>query len=161
MKLWYNNAKKGGGLMKEKITIGCIMQIFLLVLVVAFIIITFTGCTIAPNAPSDGIWYCEELQLVIEFEGREASVYSYDKNLSHMDLQLRNWNDGGFEIICDDAEGEIIEIYTGWRKHTSSDKFIISMYSKANPADNFKTQIELDDEKYTFIKIESYDEIIK
>ena len=25
----------------------------------------------------------------------------------------------------------------------------------------FKTQIELDDEKYTFIKIESYDQIIK
>ena len=76
-----------------------------------------------------------------------------------MDLQLRNWIDGGFDIICDDAEGEIIEIYTGWRKHTSSDKFIISLYGKANPDDEFRTQIELDDEEYTFIRIESYDEI--
>ena len=154
--------------MKEKTTfanrypgVGGKIKILSLVFILFCIIIVFTSCTIAPDLPSNGIWYNEQLKLVIEFEEREASVYSYDKNLSHMDLQLRNWNDGGFEIICDDAEGEIIEIYTGWRKHTSSDKFIISMYSKANPADNFKTQIELDDEKYTFIKIESYDEIIK
>ena len=147
--------------MKAKITIGCIMQIFLLVLGLAFIIITFTGCTIAPNAPSDGIWYCEELKLAIEFEGRESSVCSYDKNLSHMDLQLRNWIDGGFDIIYENSDEQTIEIYCSWRKYKSSDKFIISMYSKANPEDNFKTQIELDDEQYTFIKIESYDEIIK
>ena len=137
------------------------MQIFLLVLVLTSIIITFTGCTFAPNAPSDGIWYCEELKLAIEFGESKTFVYSYDENLSDMNLQLRNWIDGGFDIICDDAEGEIIEIYTGWRKYKSSDKFIISMYSKANPDDNFKTQIELDDEKYTFIKVESYDQIIK
>ena len=135
------------------------MQIFLLVLVLTSIIITFTGCTFAPNAPSDGIWYCEELKLAIEFGESKTFVYSYDENLSDMNLQLRIWIDGGFDIICDDAEGEIIEIYTGWRKYKSSDKFIISMYSKANPDDNFKTQIELDDEKYTFIKIESYDQI--
>ena len=137
------------------------MQIFVLVLVLSSIIITFTGCTFAPNAPSDGIWYCEELKLAIEFGESKTFVYSYDENLSDMNLQLRNWIDGGFDIICDDAEGEIIEIYTGWRKYKSSDKFIISMYSKANPDDNFKTQIELDDEEYTFIKIESYDEINK
>ena len=107
------------------------------------IIITFTGCTIAPNAPSDGIWYCEELKLAIEFGESKTFVYSYDENLSDMNLQLRNWIDGGFDIICDDAEGEIIEIYTGWRKYKSSDKFIISMYSKANSDDNFKTQIAL------------------
>ena len=137
------------------------MQIFLLVLVLTSIIITFTGCTFAPNAPSDGIWYCEELKLAIEFGESKTFVYSYDENLSDMNLQLRNWIDGGFDIICDDAEGEIIEIYTGWRKYKSSDKFIISMYSKANSDDNFKTQIELDDERYTFIKVESYDQIIK
>ena len=147
--------------MKEKITIGCIMQIFLLVLVLAFIIISFTGCTFAPNAPSDGIWYCEELKLAIEFGESKTFVYSYDENLSDMNLQLRNWIDGGFDIICDDAEGEIIEIYTGWRKYKSSDKFIIRLYGKANPDDDFRTQIELDDEEYIFIKIESYDEINK
>ena len=135
------------------------MKKFSLVFILTCIIIVFTSCTIAPDAPSEGIWYCEELQLVIEFEGRAASVYSYDKNLSHMDLQLRNWIDGGFDIICDDAEGEIIEIYTGWRKRTSSDKFIIRLYGKANPEDGFKTQIELDDEEYVFVRVGSYDEI--
>ena len=134
------------------------MKKILFVFILACIIIISTSCTIAPDAPSEGIWYCEELQLVIEFEGREASVCSYDKNLSHMDLQLRNWIDGGFDIICDD-EGEIIEIYTGWRKCTSSDKFIIRLYGKANPDDNFRTQIELDDEEYVFVKIENHDEI--
>ena len=137
------------------------MKRILLVFSLISMVIVSTSCTIAHDLPSNGIWYCEELKLVIEFEGRESSVDSYDENLSHMDLQLRNWIDGGFDIICEDAEGEIIEIYTGWRKYKSSDKFIISMYSKANPDDNFKTQIELDDEKYTFVKIESYDEIIK
>ena len=145
--------------MKEKITIGCIMQIFLLVLILAFIIITFTGCTIAPNAPSDGIWYCEELKLAIEFRESKTFVYSYDENLSDMNLQLRNWIDGGFDIICDDAEGEIIEIYTGWRKYKSSDKFIIRLYGKANLEDDFRTQIELDDEECVFVRVDSYDEI--
>ena len=129
------------------------------ILILICIIIVSTSCTTAPDLPSDGIWYCEELKLVIEFEGRESSVDSYDENLSHMDLQLRNWIDGGFDIICDDAEGEIIEIYTGWRKRTSSDKFIIRLYGKANPDDDFRTQIELDDEEYVFVKIENHDEI--
>ena len=135
------------------------MKKFSLVFILICIIIVLTSCTIAPDAPSEGIWYCEELQLVIEFEGREASVYSYDEKLSYMDLQLRNWIDGGFDIICDDAEGEIIEIYTGWRKCTSSDKFIICLYGKANPDDDFRTQIELDEEEYVFVRIENYDEI--
>ena len=135
------------------------MKKFILAFILICIIIVSTSCTTAPDLPSDGIWYCEELKLVIEFEGREASVDSYDENLSHMDLQLRNWIDGGFDIICEDAEGEIIEIYTGWRKRTSSDKFIIRLYGKANPDDDFRTQIELDDEEYVFVKIENYDEI--
>ena len=135
------------------------MKKFILAFILICIIIASTSCTTAPDLPSDGIWYCEELKLVIEFEGREASVDSYDENLSHMDLQLRNWIDGGFDIICEDAEGEIIEIYTGWRKLTSSDKFIIRLYGKANPDDNFRTQIELDDEEYVFVKIENHDEI--
>ena len=137
------------------------MKRILLVFSLISMVIVSTSCTIAPDLPSNGIWYNEQLKLVIEFEGSVASVYSYDENLSHMDLQLRNWIDGGFDIICEDAEGEIIEIYTGWRKHTSSDKFIICLYGKANPDDDFRTQIELDDEEYTFIKIESYDEINK
>ena len=135
------------------------MKKFILAFTLICIIIVSTSCTIAPDAPSEGLWYCEELQLVIEFEEREASVCSYDKNLSHMDLQLRNWIDGGFDIIFDDAGGEIIEIYTGWRKHTSSDKFIICLYGKANPDDDFRTQIELDDEEYVFVRVNSYDEI--
>ena len=139
--------------------VGGEMKKILFVFILACIIIISTSCTIAPDAPSEGIWYCEELQLVIEFEGREASVDSYDENLSHMDLQLRNWIDGGFDIICEDAEEEIIEIYTGWRKRTSSDKFIIRLYGKANPDDDFRTQIELDDEEYVFVKIENHDEI--
>ena len=130
-----------------------------LVFILICIIIVFTSCTIAPDAPSEGIWHCEELQLAIEFEGRESSVCSYDKNLSHMDLQLRNWIDGGFDIICEDDEGEIIEIYTGWRKYKNSDKFIIRLYSKANPEDDFKTQIELDDKEFVFVRVDSYDEI--
>ena len=125
------------------------------------IIIVFTSCTIAPDAPSDGIWYCEELKLAIEFDESRSSVHSYDKNLSHMNLKLRNWIDGGFDIICDNAEKESIEIYCGWRKYASDDKFIIRLYSKANPEDHFQTQIELDDEEYTFIRIDSYDEINK
>lgn len=137
------------------------MKKILLVLILVCIIIVSTSCTMAPDVPSDGIWYNEELKIVIEFGKSKNSVYSYDKNLSYMDLQLRIWIDGGFDIICDNGEGEILEIYRGWRKYTSNDKFIIILYCKANPKDNFKTQIELDDEEYTFVKVESYDEISK
>ena len=131
----------------------------ILVFVLVCIIIILASCTIAPDAPSEGIWYCEELQLVIEFDGREASVYSYDEKLSYMNLQLRNWIDGGFDIIYDDGEGEIVEIYTGWRKYKSSDKFIILLYGKADPGTDFKTQIELDEEEYVFIQVDSYEGI--
>ena len=132
-----------------------------LVLALVCIMIVLASCTIAPDAPSDGIWYCEELKLAIEFEESKASVLSYDENLSDMDLQLRDWIDGGFDIICDDAQGEVIEIYQGWRKHKSSDKFIITLYSKANPEDDFRTKTELNDKEYIFVRIESYDEINK
>lgn len=137
------------------------MKKLLLVFILICTIIVSTSCTIAPKLPSDGIWYCEELKLAIEFGEGQTSVCSYDENLSQMDLQLRNWIDGGFDIVypCDD--GQIIEIYSGWRKFTNDDMFIILLYNKANPEDNYRTQIELDDEEYTFIKIDSYDEINK
>ncbi len=137
------------------------MKKFLLVLILICIILVSTSCTIAPDAPSEGIWHCEELQLVIEFEGREASVYSYDEKLSYMDLQLRNWIDGGFDIIYDDGEGEIVEIYTGWRKYKSSDKFIILLNGKATPEDDFQTKIELDDEEYVFIRVNNFPKTIE
>jgi len=137
------------------------MKKILLVFILVYVMIVSTNCTIAPDSPSDGIWYCEELKLVIEFGESKTSVYSYDDNLSHMDLQVRNWIDGGFDIVCKDHEEQIVEIYSGWREFKSTDKFIILLYSKANPEDNYKTQIELNDEEYTFIKRDSYDEINK
>ena len=137
------------------------MKKFLLVFTLICTIIVSTSCTIAPDLPSDGIWYCEELKLVIEFGESKTSVCSYDENLSQMDLQLRNWIDGGFDIISPCDDGQIIEIYCGLREFTNDDKFIILLYSKANPEDNYRTQIELDDEEYTFIKIDNYAEINK
>ena len=130
----------------------------MLILICICIMIVFTSCTIAPDAPTEGVWYCEKLQLVIEFEESKTTVYSYDENLSHMNLQVRDWNDGGFDIICDN-EGEIVEIYGGWRKETNNNRFVILLYSKANPDDDFKTQIVLDDEEYTFIRVENLEEI--
>ena len=125
------------------------------------IIIVSASCTTAPDLPPEGIWYCEELNLVIEFGESQPSVCSYDENLSRMNLQLRNWVDGGFDIVCPYDDGQIIEIYSGWRKFTNNDKFVILLYSKANSEDNYKTQIELNDEEYTFVKIDNYDEINK
>lgn len=133
----------------------------LLFFILVCITIVSTSCTIAPDIPSDGIWYCEELQITIEFGESKTSVYSYDENLSHMDLQLRSWIDGGFDIVCVNDEEQIVEIYSGWRKFINNDKFIILLYSKANPEDNYRTQIELNDEEYTFIKIDNYAEINK
>lgn len=128
-------------------------------LILICIMMFFTSCTIAPDAPTEGVWYCEKLQLVIEFEESKTTVYSYDENLSHMNLQVRDWIDGGFDIICEEVDGEIIEIYTGWKKYKSSDKFIITIYSEANPEDGFRTQIDVDDEEYTFVKVENLEEI--
>lgn len=137
------------------------MKKFLLVFILMCTIIVSTSCTIAPDLPSDGIWYCEALKLVIEFEEEQTSVYSYDENLSQMDLQLRNWIDGGFDIVSPCDNGEVIDIYSGWKKSTKSDMFIILLYSRADPGDNYRTQIEIDDEEYTFIKIDNYAETKK
>ena len=137
------------------------MKKILLVFILICIILISTSCTMAPALPSDGIWYCEKLKLVIEFREDQTSVSSYDEKLSQMDLQLRNWIDGGFDIVCLYDDGQIIEIYSGWRKFTNDDMFIILLYNKANPEDNYRTQIELDDEEYTFIKIDNDAEINK
>ena len=134
------------------------MKKILLVFILVFSTIISIACTIAPYTPSEGIWYCEKLKLAIEFNEANSSVYSYDTNLSHIDLQVRSWIDGGFDIIYENDE-EVIEVYSGWRKSTTKDKLTIILYSKANPEDDFKTQIDLNDEEYTFVKIESYDEI--
>ena len=133
-------------------------KIVLLILICICIMMVFTSCTIAPDAPTEGVWYCEKLQLVIEFEESKTTVYSYDENLSHMNLKVRDWIDGGFDIICDN-EGEIVEIYSGWRKETNNNRFVILLYSKANLDDDFKTQIALDDEEYIFIRVENLEEI--
>lgn len=131
------------------------MKRFSLVFILICIIVSSASCTMAPDLPSDGIWYNEELKLAIEFENGNASVSSYDQNLSNMDLQLRDWIDGGFDIVYTNAEKEAVEIYSGWRKRTEEDRFIILLYSKANPDDDFKTQIELDDEEYVFVRVDS------
>ncbi len=119
----------------------------------------FQSCTVAPKAPSNGIWYCKELDLAIEWGKYTTTVHSYDISLSSMDLQVRDWIDGGVDIICDDGNGNIIDIYRGRKKYTGNNRFVIILHSKANPIDNFKTQIELDDEEYTFVKIQNYDDI--
>lgn len=135
------------------------MKKILLVFILFYAIIVSTSCTIAPALPTDGMWHNEELKLVISFEESTASVYSYDENLSYMDLQLRNWIDGGFDIIHVDADGAVVEIYSGWRKYASDNTFTISLYAKADPENDFKTQIELDEEDYVFIRVDSYEEI--
>ena len=76
-----------------------------------------------------------------------------------MDLQIRNWIDGCFEIVWDNGGEDVVYIYTGWRKYTSKDKFVIVLFAKANPEDDFKTQIEFDDVEYIFTRIENYAEI--
>ena len=136
------------------------MKRSLFVFILICIIVSSASCTIAPDLPSDGIWYNEELKLAIEFVDGNASVSSYDQKLSTMDLQLRDWVDGGFDIICTNANGETVDIYSGWRKQTDNDRFIILLYSKANPGNDFTTQTELDDEEYIFVRVDSYDEII-
>lgn len=137
------------------------MKKSILIIILVCTIMFFQSCSVAPKAPSNGIWYCKELNLAIEWEENTTIVHSYDISLSSMDLRVRDWIDGGFDIICDDGNGNIIDIYSGWKKYTDNHKFVIIVYSKASPIDNFKTQIELDDEKYTFVKIQSYDDISK
>ena len=136
------------------------MKKFLLVLITLSIIFVFTtSCTLAPKVPSEGIFYNNELKMAIEFGESNDIVHSYDEKLSHMDLQIRNWIDGCFEIVWDNGGEDVVYIYTGWRKYTSKDKFVIVLFAKANPEDDFKTQIEFDDVEYIFTRIESYAEI--
>ena len=130
-----------------------------LLLSIIYMISIFTSCSITPKYPTDGIWYNNELKLVIEFNENKTLVYSYDENLSDLELDIQIGRDRYVDIVYyDDISGELVEIYSGWRKY-KNDKFVITLYSRANPEDDFKTQIELNDEEYTFVKIESYDEI--
>lgn len=135
------------------------MKKILLALIIGCMIFVFANCSITPKYPTDGIWYNNELKLVIEFGKYKTFVRSYDENLSDLELAIEIGRDRCVDIVYyDDNSGEIVEIYSGWREY-KNDNFVITLYSKANPKDNFKTQIELDDEEYVFVKIENYDEI--
>lgn len=137
------------------------MKKILFVFILICTIIVSTSCTIAPNCPVDGIWYNEELKLAFEFKKNKDLVYSYDENFSDLDLKIRWWRDGGVEIGYEDESGDFVELYSGWRIYKNKNKFIIKFNEMANPEDDFKTKIDLDDKKYVFVRIESYNEIEK
>ena len=131
----------------------------LLVLILVCILAFFTSCSITPPYPTDGIWCNNDLKLVIDFRYDKILVFSYDENLSKLELDICIGRDKNVDIVYyDDISNDIIEIYSGWRKY-KNDEFVLTLYSKANPEDDFRTQIELDDEEFVFVRVESYDEI--
>ena len=130
-----------------------------LIFILICIIIVFTSCSITPQYPTDGIWYNNDLKLVIDFRYDKILVFSYDENLSKLELDIWIGRDKYVDIVYyDDISNDIIEIYSGWRKY-KNDEFVLTLYSKANPEDDFRTQIELDDEEFVFVRVDSYDEI--
>ena len=134
-----------------------------------FIVIAFicTSCSITPKTPTEGIWYCEEIGISIEFymdplyssvDPRIRSVRMYDDEGNYQELEQNWWYSGQLDFYYEDSGGNEINIYSGFYKYRN-DKFIIYLISKGDPKDNYKTQIELNNEKCVFIEIESYDKI--
>ena len=134
------------------------MKKILLVLIIVCMMSALAGCSITPPYPTEGIWYNDELKLVLDFDRKKPGI-SYDEKLSGLELEVRFHRDRYVDIVYyDESSYDVIDIYSGWRKY-KDDKLVITLYSKANPEDNFKTQIELDNEEYVFVRVESYEEI--
>ena len=137
---------------------------FSVLIVIAFIC---TSCSITPETPTEGIWYCEKIGISIEFYidpfysscyPRIRSVRLYDNEENYRELE-QNWHYSGQLDFCyKDIDGNEIIIYSGFYKYRDN-KFILYLHSKGDPNDNYKTQIELDKEECVFVQIDSYDKI--
>ena len=135
------------------------------------IVLTFTcaSCSITYKKPMSGIWYCEKINISIEFYtdplysteiSRVKSVRMYDDDRGYCELKS-DWSYGrDVFLYYVDSDDIRVDIYSGLYKYRDN-KFIIYLESKGDPQDNYKTQIELNGEECVFVEIEGYDKISK
>ena len=125
------------------------------------VIFVCTSCSITQKKPDSGIWYCEKIGISIEFymdslysqdEPRVGSIRMYDEEGNYQELHARWGYDDVIEFYLESDESGEFAIYSGHYRY-KKDNFIICLFSKGDPTDNYKTQIELEEE-CVFIKVD-------
>lgn len=119
------------------------------------LVVTLLGCSIPGKKPASGIWYCEELQIAIDFDANNqanpnnAWLYADDGSI----IPLRCYFDygSGLNFVKPDFKGTEA-FYLAATFHYNKDKFVIKVHHKAT---DDGTTIEVDDEKYIFVLTEN------
>ena len=143
------------------------MKNFFVFLILIVLVLTCVSCSITYEKPMEGIWYCEKINVSIEFYTDPLysseiscvkSVRIYDDEGGYRELES-DWSYGrDVFIYYVDDDANRVDIYSGLYKY-KEDKFTIYLQNKGDPQDNYKTQIDLNGEECVFIEIESYDKI--
>ena len=127
--------------------------------IVFVILCTFFGCSIIPPYPSEGIWYCEDLGLVIDFATKLGRIYITDEEFVPIDIAIGY--DGRLVVFYHDKENDHeIWVYEGFYKYKENKNlFEIDMLYKADPNNPYYGDEIKVDQTYSFELIDSYDAI--
>ena len=129
---------------------------------IAFLCIccSFFSCSITPSYPESGLWYCDDLAVVIDFNTHDGRLYTADDNFVPIGIHLGY----GGEICIfyfDGNQNCEVWLYEGDYTY-KGDEFLVYMSYKANPEDPQNGEhIDMNDEKFTFKPISDYTAITK
>lgn len=130
---------------------------YLLILIVPCLL---SSCSIVKPYPQTGLWYCEDLGLIIDFDNYSGRLYI--KNNEFVTIKSSIGYGGEILITYYDYEQDFeIWVYEGLYEY-KHDIFFIYMRYRANPDDPYYGDvINMNYEKFTFLPIQNYDKITK
>ena len=137
------------------------MKKALFCIVLIAIVTSLCACTIPFPMPEDGIWYCEELGITLVFEYETpVSGRWYFSDTEYKDLEIGS-PPGNFVRIyyCEEHEPfRKFRIYSG--KCTYENNILTFHLSGIlNPSDIEGDMISVEGVEYTFVEIDSYDDV--
>lgn len=117
----------------------------------------FCACSIVHEMPSTGIWYCEQLKVVLEFKSNISGRW-YISDTEYVNLQIHCGYDAEMILYYIDEQGQEVTVYSGFYKYKKNE-LLLYVYSKINLDDPYSDCIEVNNEKFIFNQIEGYKNI--
>jgi len=139
-----------------------VKKTFTFIILVCFLITLF-ACSITPNYPESGIYYCQELGIAIDYGSRDREGRLYLENGEFVPIENYLGYGGEFIIVHNNEEKNVtLWIYDGYFKERDDETFSVFMYSKLDPSDPYSgNDIDMGEEEFVFKRIDSYEAIIK
>ena len=137
------------------------------------IVLTVTLCNICsctipipPHVPDEGIWYCKELGIAVEFDSetaneilyRECQARGYISSTEYIDMKASFLTRQNLlNLTLREDKSACLVGYYNYNK--GKFEIITSNISIDDDFNNSYEQIDLGDKAYSFVEIDSYDDV--